>query len=299
MGMKLFLSWSGEISKKVALIFYDWIPSVIQSIEPYISIEDIEKGARWGNSISSELEQSSFGILFVTPDNIKAPWLNFEAGALSKAINISFVSPFLFGVKNSDLSGPLVQFQSTLFDKEEIKKLVNSINKSCSDGALTETRLNSIFEKWWPDLESSLKELQLQLEASLLEVTNVHLGTETVSSNKTDDILEEILELTRNLQRTIKSPNELFPKDFLDMVVDNLNIRNSHPSGQAYLDLSEGLHKLNYLLEKDEAETILKDELREIVKRLEKPINHLIKRSVFRDSHRGTTQIVTKSIGGI
>ena len=85
--MRVFISWSGNKSHKVALVFRDWLPSVIQSIEPYVSSEDIDKGARWSTDIAKELENSTFGILCVTKDNLEAPWLSFEAGALSKTMD--------------------------------------------------------------------------------------------------------------------------------------------------------------------------------------------------------------------
>jgi len=103
--MKVFLSWSGAKSHKVALVFRDWLPSVIQEITPYVSSEDIDKGARWSTDIAKELEDSTFGMLCVTKENISAPWLTFEAGALSKTMDKSFVSPFLLAVFANRVGG--------------------------------------------------------------------------------------------------------------------------------------------------------------------------------------------------
>lgn len=135
--MKVFLSWSGPRSHKVAIIFREWLPSVIQEIVPYVSSEDIDKGARWSTDIANELSDSTFGILCVTRENINEPWLTFEAGALSKSMENAYVSPFLFDIKQSEIDGPILQFQSTTFEKDDLKKLVTTLNKACDQDRLT------------------------------------------------------------------------------------------------------------------------------------------------------------------
>ena len=92
--MKVFLGWSGSASHKVALAFHGWLLNVIQAIKPYISSEDIAEGARWSTEIAKELESSNFGIIFVTKENVHSPWINFEAGALSREIEKSHVTPW-------------------------------------------------------------------------------------------------------------------------------------------------------------------------------------------------------------
>jgi hypothetical protein len=163
--MKVFISWSGEKSHNVATVLHDWLPYIIQVIKPFMSSGDILKGERWGDVLAKELEDTQFGIICLTPSNIKAPWLSFEAGALSKSIDRSFLSPFLFQVKPTDIEGPLAQFQTTTFEKEDVFNLLISINNRLeSDTRLELALLRRTFETWWPQLEEALFELQRTYE---------------------------------------------------------------------------------------------------------------------------------------
>lgn len=199
--MKVFISWSGNTSLKVAQVFREWLPSVIQSIEPYVSSEDIDKGARWSTDIAKELEDSTFGILCVTKDNLEAPWLSFEAGALSKTMEKSFVTPFLFDIKRSEVQGPILQFQSTIFEKEDIKKMVKTLNKACGDIGIADARLDKSFNVWYPTLEESLNQIKVETSST------------PDSDHDSDDaslspaILEEILELSRDNQKLLRNPD--------------------------------------------------------------------------------------------
>lgn len=158
--MKVFIGWSGETSHNVALALHAWLPKVIQTVKPFVSSEDIAKGARWSSVIAKELEASKYGIICVTKENIDTAWINFEAGALSKEIDESLVSPFLFDMKASDVQGPLKQFQAVPYEKVEIRKLLSNINdRQAADLRLEKGNLDDAFETYWPLLEKKLKEI--------------------------------------------------------------------------------------------------------------------------------------------
>ena len=106
--MKIFISWSGDRSKAIADVFKKWIPAVIQAAKPYFSPSDIDKGSRWNQEISKELESSQVGLICLVRENLDESWIMFEAGALSKSLDKSRVCPMLFGVEPSDIKGPLV-----------------------------------------------------------------------------------------------------------------------------------------------------------------------------------------------
>jgi hypothetical protein len=239
--MKVFISWSGSVSHEVALALREWLPSVIQSIDPYVSSEDIDKGARWGAEIGKELEASDFGILCVTPGNSEAPWIQFEAGALSKSLDRSRVVPLLFGLERAELpQGPLVQFQSVLAQREDIEKLLVSLNRACDDGALDQNRLESAFDHWWPKLEDALASIPAT------EPTPV----KTARPEK--EVLAEILELVRGQQQRLNDPTAILPLGYISEAVRRA-LREPAIDPDAIEALREAWHSLNLALKHEGA----------------------------------------------
>ncbi|MDE2366095.1 MAG: toll/interleukin-1 receptor domain-containing protein [Betaproteobacteria bacterium] len=157
--MKVFVSWSGGLSHSVAKILKDWLPNVIQAIDVFLSSEDIAKGSQWFHELGSVLDESVFGILCLTQENLSAPWILYEAGALSKRFEQARIVPLLIDLKTSDLAGPLAQFNAALLSKEEIAKLVTAINAQLGPKQLTEKQLDKAFQTWWPELEKSLQQV--------------------------------------------------------------------------------------------------------------------------------------------
>jgi hypothetical protein len=155
--MKVFISWSGDMSHKIAVALGAWLPSVIQAVKPFVSSRDIAAGDRWGEVLADELAETRFGIICITPFNLRAPWLNFESGALSKTVDRSSVVPLLCGVDRSLVHGPLAQFQSTLFTREEMAALLCSLNdRLAEESRLSAELLRRTFDLWWPQLEKDL-----------------------------------------------------------------------------------------------------------------------------------------------
>ena len=54
--VKVFISWSGPTSEKLGDAIRNWLPNVIQSIEPYFTPADVDKGASrrdWSDPVSA------------------------------------------------------------------------------------------------------------------------------------------------------------------------------------------------------------------------------------------------------
>ena len=75
--MKVFLSWSGDRSRQVAEALRDWLPGVLQAVEPWLSAKDLVVGDRWSVALTKALEETRIGVICLTKDNVDASWLHF------------------------------------------------------------------------------------------------------------------------------------------------------------------------------------------------------------------------------
>lgn len=247
--MKVFISWSGDTSKALAEALRGWLPSVIQAIKPYFSPDDITKGSRWSTEIAKELEECKIGLICLTANNLEAPWIMFETGALSKSIAAAKVCPLLFGIEPSDVKGPLVQFQAAPFARDEMKKAVRMMNQELGQTALAPDVFDSVFEMWWPRLEEKVTKIMAAVEPSVAAA---------VRSER--DILEEILARVR-----VTPP--MSPRPHI------------HPD--ALEDLLETYTRL--MMEVAHLPAEVRGELTEIADRLRRPIEYIANRSVGLD----------------
>jgi hypothetical protein len=158
--MLVFLSWSGDRSKAVAHALQKWLAEVIHFVEPWMST-DIDKGARWSDELSSRLEQSRIGIMCLTAQSLRSPWIFFEAGALAKTKD-ALVCNLLVDIPASKVILPLGQFQHTTTSRDDMFRLLQSINAalpSSGEKCLTPGVLERVFTNNWPRLQADLEKI--------------------------------------------------------------------------------------------------------------------------------------------
>ena len=129
---------------------------MIQRLQVFTSERDIAAGTRWANVLDENLAKVTFGIVCVTEENIKAPWLNFEAGGMANAISRPRVTPVLIGLGTSDVTAPLSLLNMVTADRAGIWRLVQSLNEAEHDIALPVDILTSTFDAFWNRIEDAI-----------------------------------------------------------------------------------------------------------------------------------------------
>ena len=203
--MKIFVSWSGELSKQIAQILKIWLPRLIQSLDVFYSPDDIEKGDNWDSKISQELSACNYGIVCLTAENTTAPWIHFEAGALAKALEAR-VSALMININPSDIKGPLSRYQATRLEKDDFAQLIESINKAL-ESPLDNAVLLPLLDALWPTISAEFEKAVKSCAASV---------SKAVKKQPRNDPLEEILQLLRKQNALLSNPEELLPAEYLE-----------------------------------------------------------------------------------
>jgi len=155
--MDVLISWSGQQSHSVGAALYEWLKEVIPGITPWISSEDIAPGTTWFPSLMAHLDSTSLCVICMTPENVRSPWLYFEAGAIAGKREDARVCSYLIGVAGSQLmAGPLSQFQWTPATKDGTWKLIREINRNLPSPH-NEDLLEGNFDRKWPSIKRKLE----------------------------------------------------------------------------------------------------------------------------------------------
>lgn len=190
---KVFISWSGQLSKDVAAVWRDLIQETFDTVEPFMSEENVGAGERGLAKIAAELSGTKFGVIVVTQENQNSPWLNYEAGALSKDVEDESVrvAPTLVDFeRKNDVSGPLGQFQASLLTQEGVEYILVEIAKVV--GA-DEASIRKRFANSWRE----------EYKARFSAAKDAGGGQAVAVRRSNDEILDEILTVVREIGREL------------------------------------------------------------------------------------------------
>jgi hypothetical protein len=187
--MKIFVSWSGDLSRQLAESLREWLPKALQYVKPYFTPSDTEKGSRWETEIIENLKTSKVCVIALTRESLDSNWVTFEAGAISSNHDKARICAILFDVRPVEVTGPLVHFQATEYSMDEIRKLLTTINNQADeDKRLDSKALDESFRVWWPELEQKID----QILKGYAPASPQH-RTER-------ELLEEVVETVRSVQ---------------------------------------------------------------------------------------------------
>lgn len=200
--MNVFISQTTGKSQEVAKVVRDWLRDDMSSCDPWMSPLDIKGGDNWREEINNALKKARYGIVFLTTENLKNPWIFFEVGVLIlKGINIFPYAIDLASFK--EMPAPINHLQGRRVNKAATKELVVAIHTALKSPIPIEVLLRT-FEKKWKKLEKDLKHI---LEPSVDDINEI-IDDFTEILLKVNEYRES-LEFSANVDEVIDSLLEM------------------------------------------------------------------------------------------
>jgi len=189
----VFISVSGPLSTCIGIAIRNALSTYFSSINTWIAIKDIDKGKSWRTVLIEGLTKQSAGIVVLTARNQSSPWILYEAGAIAAMSGHDRVWTVLVDLKASDITGPLAISQHTLLQEHELTSLASVIEKY-TDRPRDGDDLKRVSELF-------AKEIMTKAKECLTNPQNKEEGTSTIPPRDKDEVLGDVLEVVRDIQR--------------------------------------------------------------------------------------------------
>jgi hypothetical protein len=154
-----------------------------ESFEVFRSTQ-IEKGSVWFDEVTDALDVARAGLICLTPENRRAPWLHYEVGALARKLRDGGRKGaiFTFLLEPTALESPLSAYQATVAERADTRRLVESIVRAMGlEDAAKGWELR--YDGWWQELRTTLD----GIETPRLPLTDVVRNFEQLFRRKTFD----------------------------------------------------------------------------------------------------------------
>ena len=145
----VFISHITEESELAKIIAEEIEHYFLGLLDTFVSSDgkSIPTGERWLDLIDNALANSAIQISLCSPQSIKRPWINFEAGA-SWIRKIPVVPLCHSGLSKSNLPIPMVMLQAADLDKaEDLKGIFLKLSNILDAKNTPEINYNNIIEK--------------------------------------------------------------------------------------------------------------------------------------------------------
>jgi hypothetical protein len=190
--MRVFISWSGDHAKEVALVLRRWLKKLIQRSDPWVSDADIAAGVPWFDHIRDALKDAHVGIICVTRERLESRWVYFEAGAVAREFDRTRTIPLLVDLADSEVGLPLSLFQGVGCNREGLLRIARSVNERAGSGALDDVTLLELFDSLYPHFQQEVDEIGKR-----------HAPRRTPPPRPTEDLLAEIVSRLAALESAI------------------------------------------------------------------------------------------------
>lgn len=197
--MKIIICWKGKTSRNVAELLQDWLKRVIQISDPIlVNCDDESRDSHLHDQLISVGE--CFGVLCLTKENHNDAGVLFDAGVMTNILPKHRLFGVLSGLEAAEISRPLQRLSLLSIRKDDIWKLVRTINDSIGERALNNIILEDIFNTFWANFEKKTERM------THIETEPEAKTHQDIPAMKYESVMLEVLATVRALEKRLQVP---------------------------------------------------------------------------------------------